>query len=126
MLNASYEVDSVAAKLVLRAPQQARQAHNLKVIGSNPIPQPEKAAQSETWRLCFFLSLPRETLCQHCVNKSRGAQWRREAVVPAWADQLRSMTSPQRARLLRQLRHPLPVEVDTVAGSCGRQSHALV
>ena len=54
--NPSYEAHSGAVKLVrfcalcvspwckggslLTASQQARQAHNLKVIGSNPIPQP--------------------------------------------------------------------------------------
>src|SRR5262245_57358870 len=82
---------------------------------------------SVTWRLFFFAPHRRDAACQHCVNKSCVAQWQQETVVLALLVSLVHGVLPtQLFQLLRELRQLLPVEVDTVAGSRGRQSHALV
>ncbi len=49
----------------------ARQAHNLKVVGSNPTPATKKPARSMVWRaLIFFLSQAKNQLNKNSTFES--------------------------------------------------------
>src|SRR6202142_2578552 len=50
----------------------ARQAHNLKVIGSNPIPATRQAAKSSTWRPFFWFGGRRCPDADHPGGAHRG------------------------------------------------------
>jgi hypothetical protein len=52
MLKAHDVVVGKKRKLCAILRSQPPSTHNLKVIGSNPIPQPNYAAKSKTWRRC--------------------------------------------------------------------------
>ena len=59
LLHAFTQATALAAKFAAGwSSPVARQAHNLKVIGSNPIPAPKKKpAKSTTWRASLFRAL---------------------------------------------------------------------